>query len=161
MRKSERRLTYRFCLFGLVDFLLLKWYWIGMNKMSDKELWERCQLYGGNVRMWMKKFVALLPEVEKRKLYKKYGFYSVYEFAGKVGGVSIKVTDEVLRLDKKLNDKPLLKAQIAEVGWSKVGAVANITTKENEAEMVKIVKTLPKSSLEVYAREVSSVPLSF
>jgi len=141
----------------MVDFLLLKWYWVGMNKMSDSELWEVCRKYGGNARMWVKKFVALLPEVEKRKLYKKHGFYSIYEFAAKVGGVGTRVVDEVLRLDKKLCDRPILRDQIAEIGWSKVNVIASVTTADNQVEMVSIAKTLNKSALESYVRDTKGI----
>jgi len=124
------------------------------TKMTDKELYKLCQKYGQNAREWSRKFAALLPEVYERKLYKKYRFTSIKEFAKKVGGLSESVVEEVLRTYKKVEDKPLLKAEIAKVGWGKVRAVTPIATKENEEEMVKLIKTLPKNGLEMYVKNV-------
>ena len=120
--------------------------------MTDKELFDLCQKYGGNAKIWQRKFAALLPEVDKRKLWKRKGFYSIYDFAARLGGVTTRIVDEVLTLDKKLEDKPLLKAQVEKQGWSKVSIAARIPVKEEEA--VKMVETLSRKTLEVYAHEV-------
>ena len=119
--------------------------------MTDKELLELCQKFGSNAKKWSRKFAALLPEVNRRGLWKRK-FHSIHEFAAQVGGVSPGVVDKVLNLDKKLEEKPLLKAEIAEEGWVKVEVASRIQVKEEEA--VKMVKTLPKKTLETFAREV-------
>ncbi|MBU1018628.1 MAG: hypothetical protein ABII07_01125 [Patescibacteria group bacterium] len=122
--------------------------------MTDKQLFDLCQKYGAEALRWRRKFVFLLPEVEKRKLWKKKGYYSIYDFAARLGGVTKRIVDEVLRLDKKLEEKPLLKAQIEKQGWSKVSIAARIPVKEEEA--IKMVETLPRKTLEVYAKEVTT-----
>ena len=100
------------------------------QNLNDRDLYNLCQKYGSNARMWKRKFASLLPEVEKRGLYKKYNFYSIYEFAAKLGGVANRTVDEVLRTYKKVEEKPLLKKQIEKVGWGKVrgwGAILPVT----------------------------------
>jgi len=57
--------------------------------------------------MWSRKFAALLPEVDKRQLFRKHGFYSIFEFAAKLAGMGRKTVE----------DRPLLKAQIEQFGW--------------------------------------------
>ncbi|MFH1720863.1 MAG: hypothetical protein ABH856_04620, partial [Patescibacteria group bacterium] len=91
--------------------------------MTDKKLYALCREYGRNARMWRRKFEALLPEVEKRGLYRKHGFYSIYEFAAKLGGVGHKSVEEILRVSRKVEDKPLLRAEIEKQGYAKVRAV--------------------------------------
>lgn len=130
-----------------------------MRNLSDKELWGLCQKYGGLALAYRRKFAALLPEVEKRRLWKRRGFYSIYEFAAKVGGVSTRVVDEVLKIHEKVSDKPLLKAQIAESGWSKVAIVASITTKENESKIVEMVKTLSQPVLKAYTSQIRKIDM--
>jgi hypothetical protein len=93
----------------------------------------------------------LLPEVAKRKLHKQKGFESIYEFAAKVGGVAHSSVEAVLRLDKKLEDKPKLKQMIGKVGVNKVRVVANLD--KNEEELVEKVQTLTKPALELFAKE--------
>jgi hypothetical protein len=47
----------------------------GFNEfMSDENLYNLCILYGEKARMWRQKFIGLLPEVYKRRLFEKKGF---------------------------------------------------------------------------------------
>ena len=125
-----------------------------IEKLSNKDLYRLCQKYGGNALTWRRKFIALLPEVEKRKLYKKHGFYSIFEFAAKLGGIKHKTVEEVLRVSRRVEDKPLLRQQIASVGYAKVSAVATIATKKNEEEMVELIKVMPKQALQETVRQL-------
>ena len=100
--------------------------------LSDKELYQKCQLYGGEARKWAKRFAALLPEVARRELFRKYKFYSIYEFAAKLAGMKHETVIDILRVTKKLEGMPLLRAQMETAGWGKLKVVAGIATKENE-----------------------------
>jgi hypothetical protein len=122
--------------------------------MTDKELFELCNEYGKNARIWQRKFVALLPEVCKRRLYKKHGCYSIHEFAAKLGGVSHKTVDEVLRLHKRIEHVPKLQKQIETQGWAKVRTVSSLVGKIKEENLVEMVKNLPKKSLEKGVQEL-------
>jgi hypothetical protein len=122
--------------------------------MTDKELYELCKEYGANARMWKNRFIALLPEVYKRHLYKKRGYGSIFEFAAKLGGVSKNVVEDVLNLDKKLENKPALKELIPEIGLHKVRVVANIAKQSDQEEWAKKIKIMSKPALETYIREI-------
>ncbi len=124
--------------------------------MTDKELYKLCCKYGANARKWSKKFAGLLPKVYKRKLWKRYGFYSIEHFAAQLADMNHETTRRILNLNKKLADKPLLKAEIQNEGWTKVKVASSINAPEET--LVKLVKTLPKSALEKYAKEVNSGP---
>ena len=115
--------------------------------MDDSTLYRLCQEYGNNARMWSRKFAALLPEVDKRQLYCKHGFYSIYEFAAKLAGMSRKTVEEVLRTYSKVEDRPLLKAQIEQFGWSKVRVITPLIETVEETKLVEMVKTLPREAL--------------
>ena len=58
------------------------------KKLSDRELYKLCKEYGTAARIWRRRFAGLLPEVLERRLYKKKGYTSLYEFAGKLAGMS-------------------------------------------------------------------------
>ena len=124
-----------------------------LQNLSDKKLFELCQQYGKNSKTWRRKFESLLPEVEKRKLHKKRGFYSIYEFAAKLCGLTHDTVNEVLRVHRKLEDKPELLKQLKEQGWAKTRVVATIATLETDNMWAEKVKTLPKSSLETYVQD--------
>lgn len=123
-------------------------------KLTNKELFSLCVEWGANARKWIKKFASLLPEVKRRELFYERGFYSIYEFAAKVGGMNNKAVDDVLRVSEKLQDKPLLHSLLADQGWSKLRVVATIATPENQRFWAEKVKTMCKSSLETFVREV-------
>ena len=130
--------------------------------MDDSELYRLCQEYGSNARMWSRKFAALLPEVDKRQLYCKHGFYSIYEFAAKLAGMSRKTVEEVLRTYSKVEDRPLLKAQIEQFWWSKVRVITPLIATVEETKLVKMVKTLSREALSECVHELKgSKPREF
>ena len=124
-----------------------------IRTISDQDLMAKCQEFGKKAREWKNRFVALLPEVARRGLYRKKGFATIIEFAAKIGGVGKSTVEAVFRVDRILVDKPELKAMVAEVGVNKIRAVASIATKENEKELVKLVQKMSKPALEVFVRE--------
>jgi len=126
---------------------------VNFESFSDKDLYSYCKMVGFNARKWSRKFIATIPEVSKRKLYKKYGYCSICEFAAKMAGVSHANVEEVLRVNEKFKELPKMKALIGEVGLSKLRVVACVANKENEKELSEKVKIFTKSSLEIYVRE--------
>lgn len=81
-------------------------------------------------RIWRQKFLGLLPEVYKRRLYEKKGFGSIFEFAKKLAGVSEEQVRLVLNLEKRFEDKPILKALLVE-GTVSVNKLARIVSIAN------------------------------
>ncbi|MBN1494776.1 HNH endonuclease [Candidatus Peregrinibacteria bacterium] len=129
---------------GTVDF----------EKLTDKDLYKYCKTTGLNARIWNRRFIAALPEVAKRRLYKKYGYCSIHEFAAKLAGVSHNNVDGVLRIDEKFKQMPKMRTLIGEVGLSKLKIVACIATKETDSFWAEKVKNMTKSSLEIYLKEM-------
>ena len=121
--------------------------------MTDKEFYTKCIEAGKHARKWKNRFVAMLPEVARRKLHKKHGFATIVEFAAKVGGVGKNTVEKVFQVEKHVYDKPVLKKLVEEVGVSKVRVIAGLATKENQHELAKRVKTMSKAALELFARE--------
>jgi len=125
--------------------------------MTDKELYKLCCECGAKARMWSKKFASLLPEVEKRKLWKKRGFYSIEHFAAELAGMSHSTVEAIFEVSKKVEDKPNLKSRMATEGWSKVRVVAQIATKETDKFWAEQVEKLPKRALETLVREKRAI----
>ena len=134
-----------------------------LGGISDEKLYELCQTYGERARLWRQKFAGLLPEVFKRELHKKKGFGSIYEFAAKLAGMSEKQVDIVLHLEKKFEDRPILKQMLeqGEVSVNKLVRVASISTAENEDFWAAQVKFLPKAALETLVRDEKYAAASF
>ena len=78
-------------------------------KLTDKKLYELCEKYGASARLWRQKFIGLLPEVNRRRLYEKKGFSSIFEFAAKLCGLSAEQVRLTLNLEKRFENKPVLR----------------------------------------------------
>ena len=127
--------------------------------MNDNEYYTLFKKKGAIATKAKNEFIAMIPRIYHNKIYKNKGFGSIYECAAKIGSVSHRVVDEILRLDKKLEDKPKTKSKIAAVGLSKVKAVANTVTKETDAEWSQKVTKLTRSALETQVRDIkNSIP---
>ncbi|MFA5820660.1 MAG: hypothetical protein WC873_00910 [Candidatus Gracilibacteria bacterium] len=129
-----------------------------MKNLSDERLYERCKYFGKLTLNYRNKFIGLLPEVNRRKLYEQKGFSSIFEFAFKLAGLSKEQVQVALNLDLKFADKPDLK-EIFESGKasiSKLARIVSIATVENQEFLANQVQLLPKSSLETLARDIKN-----
>ncbi len=126
--------------------------------MKNPELHGWCKSSGAQSLDGRKKFIAALPEVFRRHMYKEYGCGSIYEYAAKLCGVSHAMVDDVIRVDERLKNMPKLRGLIGEVGLSKVRRVAGIATKNTENEWVEKVQKMTKPALELYIKESGPGP---
>ena len=126
-----------------------------ISDLSDEQLYKKCVEYGMNAKEWIRKFAAMLPEVEKRFLHKKKGFVSLYDFAKKLAGMSNFTVDRILRLAKRIADKPVLLRQFesGKQSWSKIETVSYIATKETDEDLARKVETLPQRALMAYTSQ--------
>jgi len=81
---------------------------------------------GGMRHKLKNRMLAILPEIYKSGIYKKYAG-SIVEYAGKFGDIAGTTVIKRLRLEKNLKDKPCLKAVIEKIGVHKVALVAKIS----------------------------------
>lgn len=124
-------------------------------KLSDEKLYQLCKKYGQETLHWRWKFVGLLPEVNKRRLFEKKGFSSVFEFAAKLAGLSQDQVSLALNLERRFEDKPALKELLIEgkVSLNKLTRVVSIATVDNEKELAEKVKKLSNDALETLVRD--------
>ncbi|MEK7548212.1 MAG: hypothetical protein AAB540_04925, partial [Patescibacteria group bacterium] len=124
-------------------------------KLTDEKLYELCKEYGVRARLWRQKFIGLLPEVNRRRLYEKKGFSSIFEFAFKLCGLSAEQVRLALNLEKRFEDKPVLKSMLenGETSINKLARVVSIATPENEEELAEKIKILPVRALETLVRD--------
>lgn len=126
-----------------------------IREWSDSTLYQKCKTYGFNARVWLRKFAGLLPEVNRRQLYRRRGYASLHEFARKLAGMSDYTVDKILNVAAKLEDKPALKEQLiaGSEGWSKIEKVAYIATAQTDEFWAKKVSNLTQWALEAYVQE--------
>lgn len=126
-----------------------------MSKLSPVEQTIHRQFsdYGRNAREWMRKCVLLLPEIDRRQIWRKKRCSSIYEYAAKLAGMSHSTVDEALRVLKKIEDKPALLKLVEERGFQRVRPVASIATLETESFWAEKARTMSKNALETYVHD--------
>ena len=126
---------------------------VGM--LTDEKLLYLCTKFGARALKWRGRFLGLLPEANRRRIFEKKGFDSIFEFAYKLAGLSEEQVRLLLRLDLKFENKPMLKGLLVagEVSVSKLARVASVATAENEQEWAEVVNILPRGALETLVRD--------
>src|SRR4030043_1399160 len=118
-----------------------------LKNLSDKDLYTICKKCGAAALEARRKFAGLLPEVYAREMaerekgrswLKKRGFLSIYEFAAKLAGMSRDQVDLVIRLEKRFEDKPVLRDALVggNVSANKLARVVSIATSENQHDIL-------------------------
>ena len=104
---------------------------------------------------WRRKFAGLLPEVNRRRLFEKKGFLSIFEFAKKLAGMSEPQVRLAVNLEKRFEKTPILKSLLVDgkVSVNKLARVASIAKPENEMFLAGQVQVLSKSAVETLVRD--------
>lgn len=123
--------------------------------MDDKELFLKCKVLSERIMLYRTQFIALLPEVSRRKLYAKHGYKGITEFASKLAGISPDTTRKIMAIAYKIKDNPFLKGKFesGKIGWSKLGVIIPVLTQDNQYDLVKKAETMSKSALEQLVRD--------
>ncbi len=124
--------------------------------LTDRQLFEAAQRIGALALKSRREFIGLLPLIERRRVYEGRMFYSIYDFAAKVGGIGREITEEVLRLDIQLQNFPLVQKLLyrGKVGWTKIRTVTHWLLPENQKEWISKLENLSNRALEVYIRDL-------
>lgn len=125
---------------------------MNMNKI-DKVLHDQFCEYGLNAKEWMHKCVLMLPQIERRRIWEKKGFGSIYEYAAKLSGMSrFKVTDS-LRVLRKIKDKPEIMKVAEKKGVGAVRPVATIVSTETDGFWADKSRKMTQNTLRTFVRD--------
>lgn len=129
------------------------------SRLTDLKLLELCSFWGSQARRARTKFMSLLPEVNRRNLYIKKGFNSIFEYAFKTAGLNDEQVRTALRLHNRIEDKPELKKlyESGEVSLNKIEKVSYIATAETESLWAKRVEGLSAKTLTTMVRDERSL----
>lgn len=124
------------------------------SKDNDNAIHEKFTNYGRNAKEWTRKCAALLPEIQRREIWRKKRFESIYEYAAKLAGMSRSCVDTSLWVMKKIEDKPALKKIALEKGINSVRPVANLATVEDERFWAEKAKSMSQNTLRTFVKEI-------
>ena len=122
--------------------------------MTNKEIHKMFVQIGRDRNGLTNKLKAMLPEINRRQIYREHNCDSIYEYAGKFGGLSRAVVESVLKLEKKLEATPELFELIKTEGSAKVALIANLATPENATQLADKVKNMSKRAVTEMAKEM-------
>jgi len=123
-------------------------------EQGDLVIHQQFTRYGTNAKEWAKKCALLLPEIERRQIWRKKRFKSIYEYAAKLAGMNKEKVDDSLWILKKIGDRSALMEVAKEKGLGAVRPVVTIVTQETEKFWAEKAKEMSVRTLETYVRDV-------
>jgi hypothetical protein len=121
---------------------------------QQKDLHKEFVILGRERNKITYKLLALLPEIEKQKIYKNHGCATIVEYAGKFAGLSKAVVLKALKLHENLKDKPFLQKAIETQGIHKVALIAKIATPETDKAFADKVENMSASAIQTLSKEL-------
>ena len=125
------------------------------ERAKDVEIIVSLKSMGKKIKTFRRRFVALLPEIEKRQLYKKLNYDSTANLAFCEADFSPGVVQKILRMARFLEPFATLKRlfEKSDIGWSKFATIAPVLTRDNASDFFWHLKNkTAKSTLEEMAR---------
>ncbi len=107
---------------------------------------------GKEHRSLQKRFDILLPQIYKSEIYKKHA-KDIFEYALKFASLAPGTVKKILWTHKKIENFPALQKIVPKVGISKISAIANIATEENQEFLAESAEHMNKPSLEQLNRD--------
>jgi hypothetical protein len=121
---------------------------------QQKDLHKEFVLLGRERNKITYKLLALLPEIYKQQIYKKYNCMTIIEYAGKFAGLSKQVVLKALKLHENLKDKPFLQKAIETQGIHKVALIAKIATPETDKAFADKVENMSAAAIQTLSKEL-------
>lgn len=125
-----------------------------MISAEDQKLHEEFSLCGQNAREWTRKCALLLPEIERRFVWRKKGFGSLFEYAAKIGGMSRDSVMDALRIGHVVKRFPALARVAEEKGLQRVRPVLAEVTPETELFWAEKARSMSKMTLQTYVKDL-------
>lgn len=122
--------------------------------MQNNYLHEKFVEYGKSAKELQRKCALLLPEINRKLIWRQKGFDSIYVYAAKLAGMSRIQVDDALRILRRIADKPALMALAEEKGLNAVRPVASIATTESAKYWALKAKSMSKNELETFVRDI-------
>jgi hypothetical protein len=125
-----------------------------ISKNVTNDLHKQFVLLGRERNIITYKLLALLPEIYKQQIYKKYKCATIIEYAGKFAGLSKQVVLKALKLHENLKDKPFLQKAIETQGIHKVALIARIATPETDKAFADKVENMSATAIQTLSKEL-------
>jgi hypothetical protein len=127
-----------------------------MNELNDRQIHKKFIKLGTQRIALTRKLFALIPEIEKRKIYLHKGCKDIQEYALKYAGLSYSAVRNCISVIKKAKNFPLIASEIENVGIYKAELALKIANKENESIVVDKMKNMSRSAFKLLVAETKN-----
>ena len=117
---------------------------------ADRIIHQQFSEYGLNAREWLRKCALLLPEIDRRMIWKKRNFSGIYEYAAKLAGMSRASVEDALRIMKKVEEIPALRPIVEEKGLNRIRPLLKIINVENQDFWIEKARSMSRHTLATY-----------
>ncbi len=122
------------------------------EKLDDKELHRKFCSYGANAKEWMRKCELLLPEIDRRKIWKKRGYENVFVYAAALAGMSRYRVEQALRVVRKVEQFPELRPVVEAHGVGAVRPILGVVHSASAGFWAEKAGEMSTHALEAYVR---------
>ena len=126
-----------------------------INSKKPQKLHQKFIQLGKQRHKLKNELLALLPEIYRSGIYKKYSM-TIVEYAGKYGDIARSTVIKRLRLEKNLKNKPALREAISIAGVHKVAMVAKLADAKTDKAFADKVMHMSKAAVQSLSREIRS-----
>lgn len=114
---------------------------------------EQFTAHGRNAKKSINECKMLLPEIERRMIWQKKGYGSIYEYAAKLACLSRGQVDDALRIMRRIENKPELIKVARMKSLNAVRPVASIATEKTQKLWAEKAQKMTKNALELFVRQ--------
>jgi len=123
---------------------------------SHEQTHRKFKYFGTRHLEFRQKCIGLLPQIYKGKIYEIKGYGSIFEYAGKLAGLSHEQVSRALNLHARFENLPALKTLLenGEVSINKLARIASIATEKNQSMLAENTKILSQNAIETLVRDI-------
>lgn len=125
--------------------------------IPDRSLLDHARKLGRLGLSLTHRFLALLPEIERRRLHQRAGFTSITHFAARVAGLGAEAVKQARWLHARVGQIPTIWEALVHgrISWTKLRVVAAHVTEAEAPAWLERIRSLPRAGLEALVRERS------
>ena len=125
---------------------------------STDQLVKRATNLGADIRYGRRRFIACLPEINRRKLWKRFGHQSIFLMASHVAEYSTATTRRILNTADRIQPFVAVRRlfESSNIGWSKFEKISTVINRDNAGEILKLLKSATYQAIKRYVDDIEA-----
>ena len=127
------------------------------RKASEQEIVSRLKTLGSRIVFAKRRFVAMMPEINRRRIYLKLNYDNIYDLARIEAEFTAPVVRRIINTGNRIQPFPAFRRlfENSDIGWTKFETISKVLDSENAVDFLWHLKNnTPKKALEEIADEI-------